>query len=579
MLLIFISIFYILSGYNLSKIVCNRWESIPNHFAGSRIDERVRNNFGNIFDIFSLYIFYPLTYFNSTILIAHVILWDQVSRHLFRNIENTKMREKWTRRGYTLASKRIRFLRKSSSNIFMLDKWCFIAVRHQLNINEELDEQAYNTLLEMQYNVEKVWHSISLATKQALAKNKRNRYDGEMFEVFHDIEGMVRFINNTEKKEIFSLDIVKSVISSLNEHPEIIEEEKLGISLSGGCDSMVCLVIIILLNRFGHLPNLRTITVSHINYQQRKLAKREAEFLINYVNKLNSLVDVDIEINVSTCKQSNEFSSFTDYDQHATNTRFNSYMSSGAKYFIVGHNIGDVLENILQNIFNVGSVVKCSLLELCGMTYMSNRLGTNIFRPLLLVEKEQIKNFCDIAKIPFFYDSSNPNCTRIKIRRVLVDSLINVFGNRVIYVAVRNFYKKCQLYRTFIDTINKNLISNINDFNNVSVLEITNIEDIKFFCLEQLPIILNTYTPLHPSNKSLNQLHDYINVTKRKNVDTKRFFNLNENIPFYILMNRGKIYLIMIKDNCDVQISIDNLWYRVVVNNFGHSLNRIRSRN
>ena len=38
------------------------------------------------------------------------------------------------------------------------------------------------------------------------------------------------------------------------------------------------LVIIILLNRFGHLPNLRTITVSHINYQQRKLAKREAEF-------------------------------------------------------------------------------------------------------------------------------------------------------------------------------------------------------------------------------------------------------------------------------------------------------------
>ena len=88
-----------------------------------------------------------------------------------------------------------------SQQLFMLDKWCFIAVRHQLNINEELDEQAYNTLLEMQYNVEKVWHSISLATKQALAKNKRNRYDGEMFEVFHDIEDMVRFINNTEKKE------------------------------------------------------------------------------------------------------------------------------------------------------------------------------------------------------------------------------------------------------------------------------------------------------------------------------------------------------------------------------------------
>ena len=577
MFVIYLILIYIFLGYILSNYICNLWEALPNHFAGSRIDEKIKKQFGVIFLVLSSYIFYPLTFLFAKVLTAHVILWDQVSRHLYRS--NIFLKEKWNNRAYNLAFTRINNLRKHSSSISMLDRWCFIAVRHKLNTSKELDENGYNTLLDMQNKVEKVWNSMNNATKQALLKNKRNRYDGDMFEIFHNAEDTANFINNIEKSVFIENKLVKAVITSLNENSEIIEETVLGISLSGGCDSMVCLIVIILLNRFGYLPKLKTIKISHINYQQRNLATKEAEFLVNYANKLGSNIELDIDIKISTCQPASNFQSFTDYDKHATETRFNSYISSGAKFFIVGHNIGDVLENVLQNIFNVGSVVKCSLLEICGMTYMTNRLGTNIYRPLLLVEKEQIKDFCDMAKIPFFYDSSNPNCTRIKIRRILVDSLINVFGKNVIYNAVRNFYNKCHLYRSFIETLNKKLIQKIINYENVSVLDITDIEETKFFCLEQLPIILNTYTPLHPSNKSLNQLIDYINVLKRKNVDTKRFFNLNENIPFYILMNRGKIFLIMIKENCDIQISINNLWYRVVVNNFGHSLNRIRSRN
>jgi len=567
-----IYIYYTL-GYHFSRCVCSRWEAIPNHFAGAKLDLQIRRKFGLLFHIASLGIFYPLCYWNcGNCVQAHVILWDQVSRHLYRN--NMMTKEYWNLRGYRLAAHRIDYLKSCRFEISMIDRWCFIAVRHYLNLDGNFNQFEYSNLIEMQGRVEKVWHSVNQATQQSFLKIMRNSYDGEMFELFHDATETANYINSVSKKEFVKLPLVKSVINSVKEIPDIENETCLGVSLSGGCDSMACLIAVILLHQFGYLPNLKKIAVIHINYQQRKLAKKEADFLQEYVETLNKTIDSEltITINVETCRPVTDFASFSEYDKHATATRFDAYKSSGARFIIVGHNIGDVLENILQNIFNVGSVVKSSVLDLCGMTRVSARLGSQIFRPLLMVEKDEIKRFCEVVHIPFFYDSSNPNCTRIKIRRVLVDSLVKVFGEKVIYNAVRNFYKKCELYRMFIQNINKKLLKSVQDHGSFSVLNITDVDDTKFFCMEQLSVILNTYTPLHPSHKSLIQLWEYLKSSQAKNI---RLFNLNEKIPIYVVIENGKSYLIMVKEiDVDGSICLGDRRYKISMKSGKRSLTR-----
>ena len=134
MFVIYLILIYIFLGYILSNYICNLWEALPNHFAGSRIDEKIKKQFGVIFIVISSYIFYPLSFLFTKVLTAHVILWDQVSRHLYRS--NISLKEKWNNRAYNLAFTRINDLRKRSSSISMLDRWCFIAVRHKLNTSK-----------------------------------------------------------------------------------------------------------------------------------------------------------------------------------------------------------------------------------------------------------------------------------------------------------------------------------------------------------------------------------------------------------------------------------------------------------
>ena len=75
MFVIYLILIYIFLGYILSNYICNLWEALPNHFAGSRIDEKIKKQFGVIFLVISSYTFYPLSFLFTKVLIAHMLFY------------------------------------------------------------------------------------------------------------------------------------------------------------------------------------------------------------------------------------------------------------------------------------------------------------------------------------------------------------------------------------------------------------------------------------------------------------------------------------------------------------------------
>ena len=208
---------------------------------------------------------------------------------------------------------------------------------------------------------------------------------------------------------------------------QMIEEKKLLVpgdyvlvGVSGGPDSVALLH---LLWTYGKNKNIK-LHIVHLNHQLRG---KEADEETAYVQKLASQMDLPCSIfsvPVATFAQENGMS----FEQAGHELRFRCFQQvaekTGATKLALGHHSGDKVETMLLN-----------LLRGCGpegLTAMPMQEGW-IIRPLLMVDKKQLVNYCEQQKLVYYQDATNEetDCLRNKIRLELLPLLEHEYNPQI----------------------------------------------------------------------------------------------------------------------------------------------------
>lgn len=222
--------------------------------------------------------------------------------------------------------------------------------------------------------------------------------------------------------EIMKHKLYKTVHAFLLEHQAY--STGIVISLSGGVDSM-CLCRILSQLREERKENWNIIAV-HIDYSNRKESKLEAEFLAqwckdwNLIFRLRTITDFKRGVTARD-----------EYEVATRKIRYETYQQVLAEFkcpaVLFGHHKGDVQENVISNIMK-----GLSLLHLSGMGPSSVVNGVNIWRPMLVYEKDVIYEFAHKFGVPYFRDTTPKWSTRGKLRNHLVPLLQDMYGAGVL---------------------------------------------------------------------------------------------------------------------------------------------------
>lgn len=227
---------------------------------------------------------------------------------------------------------------------------------------------------------------------------------------------------------------IKSFIDSeklINENDTIV------LGLSGGIDSMVL---------FSVLKNLGyKLVIAHVNHHVRKESDEELIFTKEYVSSYG----IPYESIVLDKIENNNF------QDEARKLRYQFFYDVAKKYgtniIATAHHQDDLLETVIMRISR-GS----NLYGYGGIKSKVSYNGFTIIRPLLCVNKEEIKQYQIKNSLPYREDASNnkDSYTRNRIRHSVIPNL--VLENEKTYENVFHYSK--QIYQAF-SYIRKNTIS------------------------------------------------------------------------------------------------------------------------
>jgi tRNA(Ile)-lysidine synthetase-like protein len=218
------------------------------------------------------------------------------------------------------------------------------------------------------------------------------------------------------------------LVKTLNSFVNTTNNTDIIVSLSGGVDSMVLISILHIICYYKHKHNHNQYTnqriiALHINYKNRLETDQEEEFLINWCNCNNIIIEIH-HMNITRNNVDREF-----YEQETKTQRFDQYKSVLEKYnakgIILAHHRGDEQENTFTNIVNGRN-----LLSIAAMTKSNIINDINIFRPFIDFPKEEIYNFAHEYNVPYFKDTTPDWSNRGKLRRQIFPLMSEVYGNK-----------------------------------------------------------------------------------------------------------------------------------------------------
>jgi tRNA(Ile)-lysidine synthetase-like protein len=220
-------------------------------------------------------------------------------------------------------------------------------------------------------------------------------------------------------KELVNYELYKIMKKYFIDRFPNYEDRIIGISLSGGVDSMVILLIMKLLEQ-NH--EIKKVYALHLEYINREEAHKETELIGLYCSVLN------IPLYVRTIDYMNRTSVERNfYESETKKIRFNSYKylidTFNIKGFCLGHHHGDLGENVLMNIFNGRDI-----LDLFVMDNDSVIDNVRLFRPLLNNPKSDIYYIAHKFEVLYLKDSTPDWSCRGVLRRKILPELTNQWG-------------------------------------------------------------------------------------------------------------------------------------------------------
>lgn len=195
----------------------------------------------------------------------------------------------------------------------------------------------------------------------------------------------------------------------------------IGLSLSGGVDSMVISLILKTLHNQGVISQ---VICMHVDYMNRDVSTQEATF----VERWCQFLKIPLYTRRVTHMKRNsdtEISGKVDrafYESETKKCRFNLYKYCIEKYslqgIMLGHHSDDRAENVLMNIFRGKDI-----LNLFVMTDISINNGVTICRPLISNTKTQIFDFAHKFQIPYLANTTSEKCYRHLMRNKIFPAI------------------------------------------------------------------------------------------------------------------------------------------------------------
>ncbi len=392
---------------------------------------------------------------NSIQILSRILLFDQISRHIFRN-EKHKIQE------YDNLAFQYATLFEPYINKMLPEEKCFILLPYRHTFQKEYIEKVLNYV--QQWHIENpeisIFRRFYVATLQSLGKinskiQSENEFLPEIEYSNEDIDNVLDPESCKFQMMLQSIDSNDPFDSSPFTHPIFIEfsnqieklilpdENKILLSISGGVDSMVCSYLLYLWNLMKN--SKYTIECITINYENRIEQNNE----IYMVNKWCNLLGFKHYVRKITEIKRSRDNDRDIYESLTRDIRFDMYKNIGG-LVVLGHNKDDSLENIFSNIKK-----KRSYRNLYGMTQRSEEKEVNIIRPLLKIWKKDIIKYAKDNIIPFVYDSTPSWSERGKMRDILIPQ-INSFDPEIIegmFNMVDNFKEIYEIYEKMTPNI------------------------------------------------------------------------------------------------------------------------------
>jgi len=437
--------------------------------------------------------------------ILGILIYDQLTRHYYRNEYNNHILNYFNRKALDIANKHKNEL---FINYLCLNDWIFymLVYRHS-NIRENL-----------LFVMKECWKIQPLPIKFIKATYTRANFKEEL-DFYKDtllINFDLSILDNHSSNEISSNQLYK--IGDF----ENIKSDTIILSLSGGVDSVVCLF-----NLVSLFPNKKIIAV-HINYNNRKEVEEEVKFLRN----LCCFLEVDLyvrkidEINRHLC-MCNDLRDI--YESYTKKIRFNSYKSFGElPTVILGHNKDDCFENILTNI-----AYNSKYENLVGIEYSSIIDNINFIRPLINVSKNDIYKFAITHNLPYLKNSTPNWCQRGKIRNEIVP-VLNNWDSRII----DGLFNLSEVMKNYNEILSKSIES----FEEIEIGLIENLNTLKLYWKHGLYKLFKIYI----SNKSLISLIERLNLWKDRynkiDINKKTFITVSNKFTIVIIKRKNNNY-------------------------------------
>ena len=292
------------------------------------------------------------------------------------------------------------------------------------------------------------------------------------------------------------IDTIKNFIKEEN----LIEKnETIVVGVSGGIDSMVLLNVLYRLNY--------KLVIAHVNHNVRVESKDELIFVKNYALKRNIPFESIVLDKING----------VNFQDKARQLRYDFFFDVAKKYnatkIATAHHLDDLLETVLMRISRGSNLYGYGGIK--PIIYYDNLA---IIRPLLCVNRSEIKEYQETNSIPFMEDNSNSKdkYTRNRYRHNVVPILAQENPN--IYQNILRYSKQMYLAFDFIRKQSKKLYNKNNgEINNEEFQSFDDAVKLDYisYILEQKGITCSYNKIIMIKNMILNdQPNDYVNISK-----------------------------------------------------------------
>lgn len=222
--------------------------------------------------------------------------------------------------------------------------------------------------------------------------------------------------------------MINTIKNFIKDEKLIENDETIVVGVSGGIDSMVLLNV---LYNLGY-----KLVIAHVNHNVREESKEELIFVSNYAKERNIPFESTILERING----------VNFQDEARRLRYEFFFDVARKYnatkIATAHHLDDLLETVLMRISR-GS----NLFGYGGIKPIIYYGGISLVRPLLCVNRKEIKEYQEANNIPFMEDGSNSKdkYTRNRYRHHVVPILVEENPN--IYQNLLRYSK--QMYQAF----------------------------------------------------------------------------------------------------------------------------------